>query len=137
MDGQPGGDDLCHVMLRMLAASWRQIGYSYSRLTPQERELLTPEQHARIVMLMRTARPVDGVTVDQRASQLAQRAALYGEQAVERVELSVELGVGDMESVAGGLASGFIVGYGAALDDQRVPRSPRGPLGNGRKGKRK
>lgn len=139
MDDSPGGNELFHVMLVMLAASWRQIGFQYSRLTPQERDLITPEQHARIVLLMRCVRPVDGVTMEQRASQLSQRAALYGESAVEHVDLAAEVSAADMERVAAGLASAFIVGYGAALDDQRnTPRlALRGPLGNGRKGRRK
>jgi len=138
MDDHPGGNELFHVMLALLAASWRQVGFLYSRLAPHERDLITPEQHARIVLLMRHARAVDGVTMEQRASQLAQRAALYGESAVEHVELAAELAAADMERVAGGLASGFIVGYGACLDDQRnTPRLVRGPLGNGRKGRRK
>lgn len=138
-----GNHELWLVMLGLLAASWRAVGYRYSELTPQERELVTPEQHARLVLLMRHGRPVDGASVDQRAAQLADRAVMYGQGAIDGLELEASPGdeytmnqaTADMERITAMIARGFCVGYGACIDDQHA--APRlGGVTERRKGKR-
>ncbi len=126
-----GVSELLQVMLRMLAYSWRDIGYRYSGLTSNERELITPEQHARIVLLLQHGRPVDG-DASARAAQLAERAVLYAQAGIEGMELRSQDefmsayykpadAVADMEAITAHLARAFVVGYGAAIDDQTVP----------------
>lgn len=112
-------DGMFYAALRLLSRSWKQIDYRYSGLTPQEREVITPELHARMVIAM-TGMPLD--TGEPRfASKLTDRAVSYAENAVDGFELSAECSVADMERVTGKIASGFVVGYGACLDDHRFP----------------
>ena len=136
--------ELFRVMLGLLALSWKQVRYSYSELTPNERELITKEQHARLVLVMRHARPVSGATPDVRAKHLAARSMLYAEQAVEGLELEAVVGEEytmaagnrDMDRITAALATAMVVGYGACLDDQ-LPVERLGGVTEGRKrGKR-
>lgn len=125
-------EGLWFAALRVLARSWKAIEYRYDRLAPQERDVLSPELHARLVLVMTTL-PVDAPSSAGRAKQLAARAVLYAEGAVERVELEATVGevyaadeaTRDMERITAGIASGFVVGYGAAMDDQRRPAKRR------------
>lgn len=127
-----GASELWRVMLALLGASWAAVGYRYGELTPQERELMTPEQHARLVLLMRSwpVKVEDALGV--RAAQLVERAVLYAQAGIEGLELRSQDefmsayykpadAVADMEAITAHMARAFVVGYGAAIDDQTVP----------------
>jgi hypothetical protein len=129
--GEEQREELFRAVLRLLGGSWRAINYRYDGMTPQERECLTRDEHARLVMLLKLAKPPRGTSPGQLAGQLVERAKLYGELAIEGVELEAVAGESytmdqanrDMDRITASIASGFLVGYGAALDDQHdVPR---------------
>jgi hypothetical protein len=142
--GEEQRDELMRVVLRLLESSWRDIGCRYDGLTVQERACLTREEHARLVLLIKHPRPVSGASTAQLVGQLVGRARQYAEAAIEGVDLEAshddigddyprEAETRDMERVAASLASAFVVGYGAALDDLHSVQRLGGVNETGRK----
>lgn len=50
-----------------------------------------------------------------------ERARLYAEQAIETLDLSIELSAADMERIVAYGASAFAMGYGAGAEESRRP----------------
>ena len=90
------------------------LGMAAARLS----RLCTELDDLRAVLVQRA--PAAGELSEALAGELAKRATLYAEQAVERVDLETP---DPMMPITEAIASGFVVGYGACLDDSRPAKS--------------